>query len=512
MKRFLLYLLLTSFWLGVVFVSLVHQDAAENVAWARQFGTHALILFDLFLIFVVSLVSLKIMDLTTSEIGLTRSKKMYARLFVGGAALGFAFEQFFNAIATSSAEGASVVVEVWRQLANFAEHGVIEEYGLIGMLTSDASGPWNHSIFPMVILGIFIVKGKQVALNRHELHTSMAFLAVLYAQQFFFSLDLKYGLVEVLLMLFTASLFVVGMFSFLLSLFRGAAIHDAQEEMKQATAINLPKKFRLILDRYMGYIENLSHYSFKMFNYHPHNRRVDEVLKAKLNSERSALTYLYYGIDVAQLTLSITLAMFALTFSMQFIFAQLGMSDGEAALFGTAGITSAPEMFVASTAGPVISILLFVGSNIVDGWFSALGQLLLIGVSSVVSGDLLDINLASAIRFLTFLSWTQGLFTWLVMWWYVRLIAGAKRVNKGAMMLLFGCLLVANLYYFGLAWLSAQALGVGAEYALNNVWFVGLSGVVNKLADLGAEKYFLYLNLFGVLGVVVYRVKRLFRV
>ena len=211
----------------------------------------------------------------------------------------------------------------------------------------------------------------------------------------------------------------------------------------------------------------------------------------------------YVLMNALQLTIAMTVAMFALVTAIQFIAVQLKMSDAEAALFGTAGLTSAPEAFVALAVGPYINALLLVGSNIIDGWMSAIGQIVLLSYAEIVSaGAISSIPLHPAIRFLTFLSWTQGMIVWAGLGLY------AHRINKSQHKRLItlttiGFLILSIVYYFGGAWYSAQALGYGADYAKESLVFRTLSSIVNFFADSPAQQVALTANIVG-LGALVF--------
>lgn len=460
------------FWLGISYLALTFQDAAQNVSFVRNLvGPTGLWVVNIFLVFFLSGIALMSMDHVVGSEGLGRVKKLYAHVFLAGTPLLFAFSQFFNALATSSAEGATVAVEVWRQVVWFFKTGNIEQYGLVGMLTSDASGPWNHSIFPMVFLGYFMIKGKKLTMSVKHLSVSMFFMTLLYAEQFFFSLNYSYNLIEVLIMLGTSSAFVIGMFSFLLSLFKEVGLEEEDEEETERKGV---------WGAYVNFLDDLAYKSFKIFNWDPWDRKVDKALTQKTYKPLS-LGKTYFLVNGVQLIVFLTVSMLALMFSLQFMFHQFGMADAEASLFGAAGVTSMPEAFVAFSSGPIITILMYVGSNIIDGWLSAIGQTFLIGFVSAFKGYLVEIPLAHAITHLTFLSWTQGMMTWLLLWWW------GKRNNinpsfKMNSLALIG-LLVLNIYYFYGAWLSAQAIGLNSSAALANPFYQWITHTINLFAS-----------------------------
>ncbi|MCA9368793.1 MAG: VWA domain-containing protein [Pseudomonadales bacterium] len=480
----------------VSYVSLFHNDSVENVALISQlFGTHGIWILNLLLVVMVIPISLSLMEIITGEFGLERFKRI-AAISIGMTTLSFAALQFIGAIATSSAEGATVVVEVFQQIAHFATHGELEQYGLVGMLTSDASGPWNSSIFPLLIMIIWLIRRKTVGIETKQLHVPMIFQWILYAQQFFFGLDLQYTLLEIILMGITGSLFVWGMINFLVSMFREAE----QAEAKAAAEIPEKEEATKKQNFYSRMIHGISHLTFEVLTFNPFNKKVDTA-DEKIQKKRGGYGNIgrgYVTLNGLQLTLAMTVAMFALVSATQFLAVQLRMSDAEAALFGTAGLTSAPEAFVALAVGPYINALLLVGSNIIDGWMSALGQTVLLGYAEIASGGhITAIPLHPAIRYLTFLSWTQGMLVWAALTLYAHTIH--TTLNKKIISITSIVLLsVAILYYFGGAWFSAQALGYGAEYAQESFIVKSIGSIINLLTMIKAQQIVLVLNIIGL--------------
>ena len=440
-------------------------------------------------------VSLSLMELITGEFGLERFKRI-AAISMGMTTLSFAALQFIGAIATSSAEGATVVVEVIQQIAHFSQHAELEQYGLVGMLTSDASGPWNSSIFPLLILVVWFLRRKQVGLETKQLHIPMLFQWVLYAQQFLFGLDLKYTLLEIILMGITGTIFVWGMISFMVSMFKDAEKAEA-DASKLAINENNQKTKKSWYSRLVHWA---SHLAFSILVFNPLNKKVnqaDEQVKTKKGGF-GKISRGYVFSNALQLTIAMTIAMFALVLSVQFVAAQFSMSDAEAALFGTAGLTSAPEAFVALAVGPYINALLLVGSNIIDGWMSAIGQTALLSYAEIASsGHVTAIPLHPAIRFFTFLSWTQGMLVWFALGLYAHKINQVK--NKTLLTLTTIAVLAFSIvYYFGGAWFSAQALGYGADYALNSFVYKTLDSIVGFLSNSPAQQITLTLNILGL--------------
>jgi hypothetical protein len=492
----------------VSYISLFHNDSELNLALIKElFGNKILWVINTILIVLVVPVALNLMEIITGEFGLERFKRI-AAVSIGMTALSFAALQFIGAIATSSAEGATVVVEVIQQIAHFSQHGSLEQYGLVGMLTSDASGPWNSSIFPLLILIVWFLKRKYVGIETKQLHIPMIVQWVLYAQQFLFGLDLQYTLLEIILMFITGSIFVWGMISFLVPMFKGA-----EEAEKQASKLitkdkdnalkqnQEPKKRNL----YSQLISSLAHQSFGILTFNPLNRKIN-IADHKIKNKMGGFGNIgrgYVLTNALQLTIAMTVAMFALVTSTQFFAVQLKMSDAGAALFGTAGLTSAPEAFVALSVGPYINSLLLVGSNVIDGWMSSIGQIFLLGYAEIVSGGAISsIPLHPAIRFLTFLSWTQGMIVWISLSLYAHFI---NKVRRKRLLTLFviGLLTFSIFYYFGGAWYSAQALGYGATYAQKSFIFKILNSIVQFLSNSPAQQMALTINVIG-LGALVF--------
>ncbi|MBT4857911.1 hypothetical protein HON49_01955 [archaeon] len=259
MKKFfnaLMTLLVISIILIISYMGLFNNDAISNLELIRaMFGGKGVILLNLFLIAIIIPISLGIMDIVTGDYGLERFKGV-AAISLGMTTLGFAALQFINALTTSSAEGSTVIVEVFQQIAHLIKTGSLEQYGLVGMLTSDASGPWNSSIFPLIIIFVWAVRGKKATIEIKQLHFPMIFQFILYAQQFFFSLDLKYTLLEIILMLISSSAFIVGMLSIFLNMFK-----DAQEsEEKAKTYVKEKKKKKEFF--YKKFIDKISVFFF----------------------------------------------------------------------------------------------------------------------------------------------------------------------------------------------------------------------------------------------------------
>lgn len=480
----------------VSYISLFHNDSIANVALISQrFGSQGIWGVNLLLLILIIPVSLSLMEIITGEFGLERFKRI-AAISIGMTTLSFAALQFIGAIATSSAEGATVVVEVFQQIAHFASHGELEQYGLVGMLTSDASGPWNSSIFPLLIMIVWFIRRKTVGIETKQLHVPMIFQWVLYAQQFFFSLDLQYTLLEIILMGITGSLFVWGMVNFLVTMFREAEKAEAKAAAEVPAKSEEQKKQNL----YSRIIHGISHLTFDVLTYNPFNKKVDTADK-RIQRKRGGYGNIgrgYVALNALQLTLAMTVAMFALVSATQFLAIQLKMSDAEAALFGTAGLTSAPEAFVALAVGPYINALLLVGSNIIDGWMSAIGQTVLLGYAEIASGgQITAIPLHPAIRYLTFLSWTQGMLVWAALGLYAHRIhtTSRKKLISSASIVL---LALAILYYFGGAWFSAQALGYGAEYAQESFIVRAIGAIIDFSTMIRAQQIVLVLNIVGL--------------
>ncbi|MCB9812965.1 MAG: VWA domain-containing protein [Pseudomonadales bacterium] len=486
----------------ISYISLFHNDAGSNIQYLQStFGTNAVILINVLLLVLVIPVSLTLMEIITGEFGLERFKRI-AAISIGMTTLGFATLQFIGAIATSSAEGATVVVEIVQQIAHFSTQGTLEQYGLVGMLTSDASGPWNSSVFPLLILIVWFIKRKKVGIETKQLHIPMIVQWILYAEQFLFGLDLQYTLLEIILMFITGSIFVWGMISFLVSMFR-----DAEKAEKSAaqlvTKTEITQKKQNLYSRFINF---LAHTSFKILTFNPLNTHVNSA-DSKIKNKKGGFGNIGRGYVMAnalQLTIAMTIAMFALVSSMQLFAVQIRMSDAEAALFGTAGLTSAPEAFVAFAAGPYINALLLVGSNIIDGWMSAIGQIILLGYAEIASnGAIAAIPLHPAIRFLTFLSWTQGMIVWATLALYAHKINSTKN-KKLLNFIVIGMLIFSIFYYFGGAWYSAQALGYGAQYAQQSYVFRALDKIIMFLANHPTQQIALTLNIFGLVGMFIF--------
>lgn len=480
------------------YLALFYNDATANLAYMTSLvGFKGVYLFDLLLLFLIVPVSLKIMDVVTGEFGLERFKRL-AAFSAGMTALGFAAVQFIGAIATSSAEGATVIVEIVQQIAHFGQTGHLEQYGLIGMLTSDASGPWNSSIFPMIILIVWFLKRKYANMETKQLHIPMIMQWFLYAQQFFFGLDFKYTLLEIILMGITGTIFVWGMLSFLIPMFKNA--EKAEAEANKLNGENKSDEKEKKQNVYSKTMEWLAVACFRIVTFNPWNKKIDQVDR-RIKERRGGFGGVhrnYVVLNALQITVAMTVAMFALVLSMQFLAVQVKMSDAEAALFGTAGLTSAPEALVAFAVGPYINALLLVGSNIIDGWMSAIGQTILLTYAEIAShGAITFIPLHPAIRLLTFLSWTQGMLVWAFLGFYAHNIA---KTSKKALLTLFTIIGLAFsiVYYFGGAWFSAQALGYGAEYAVNSPVFRILNWIANTLANGPAQQITLVLNIIGL--------------
>lgn len=502
LRTILLTPILISGMIAVSYIALFHNDAQENLNFIlSSYGSQALWLLNIALLTLIVPISLKLMEVITGEFGLERFKRI-AAISVGMTSLGFAALQFIGAIATSSAEGATVVVEVVQQIAHYTSHGDLEQYGLVGMLTSDASGPWNSSIFPLLILTVWVLRKKPVSIEAKQLHIPMTVQWILYAQQFLFGLDLQYTLFEIILMAITGTIFVWGMVTFLVSMFKEA---EAAEE--QAAEFVKSEKTRIKKQNiYSKFVEYLARLSFRILTYNPFNKTVN-VADTRIQNKKGGfgnISRTYVVLNAIQLTLAMTVAMFALVTSMQFFATQIRMSDAEAALFGTAGLTSAPEAFVALAAGPYINALLLVGSNIIDGWMSALGQIFLLSYAEIASnGAITAIPLHPAIRYLTFLSWTQGMLVWGALGLYAHKIDQVKR--KWLLQIsVIGLLILSVLYYFGGAWFSAQAVGYGAEYALNSPVYRILNVIVATFAALPIQQVALTLNLIGLALLFVF--------
>ena len=392
-------------------------------------------------------------------------------------------------------------------MAHFGQHGQLEQYGLVGMLTSDASGPWNSSIFPLLILIVWFLRRKYVGIETKQLHIPMIIQWILYAQQFLFGLDLQYTLFEIVLMFITGSIFVWGMLNFLVPMFKGA-----QKAEAKATELAKKENNKLLTHQkikkrniYSRIITWLAHQSFIILTFNPLNKKVnvaDSKIKNKMGGFRN-IGRGYVLTNALQLTIAMTVAMFALVTSTQFFAVQLNMSDAGAALFGTAGLTSAPEAFVALSVGPYINSLLLVGSNIIDGWMSSIGQIILLGYAEIASGGAISaIPLHPAIRFLTFLSWTQGMIVWFSLAMYAHFIN--KIVHKRLLTLAtIGLLIFSIFYYFGGAWYSAQALGYGATYAQESFIFKILNSIIQFLANNPTQQISLTINIIG-LGALVF--------
>jgi hypothetical protein len=499
--KVLLYPILIFLMLAVTYLSLFYNDAAANLHFVTNLiGQNGVYLFDLLLLFLIIPVALKIMDVVTGEFGLERFKRL-AAISAGMTALGFAAVQFIGAIATSSAEGATVIVEIVQQIAHFSHTGQLEQYGLVGMLTSDASGPWNSSIFPMIILIVWFMKKKYANMETKQLHIPMLMQWLLYAQQFFFGLDLKYTLLEIILMGITGTIFVWGMLSFLIPMFKNAEKAEANANKENGTVEKKTGK----TNPYSKLLHWIATACFKIITFNPWNKGIDFVDR-KIMERRGGFGKVnrnYVILNAIQITTAMTVAMFALVLSMQFLASQVMMSDAEAALFGTAGLTSAPEAFVAFTVGPYINALLLVGSNIIDGWMSTIGQTILLTYAEIAShGEITFIPLHPAIRLLTFLSWTQGMIVWASLSLYAHNIVKTNKKSLLTIVTIAG-LAFSIVYYFGGAWFSAQALGYGADYAVNNPIFRTLNWIANTLANGPAQQITLILNIFG-LGALVF--------
>ncbi len=481
------------------YVALFHNDAVQNVTTILDYyGRVGLYVFNVFLLTLVVPVALRLMETITGEIGLERFKRV-AAISIGVTTLSFAALQFIGAIATSSAEGATVLVEIIQQIAHFSQYGELEQYGLVGMLTSDASGPWNSSIFPIIILSVWFMRRKYVGLETKQLHVPMFLQFVLYAQQFLFGLDLKYTLLEIILMGITGSLFVWGMLSFLIPMFKEAEKTEEQAA-KQVKELKNGNNHSQKVNKYWRFVSWVAMIVFKILTFNPWNRNIDKADKA-VQQKKGGFGQVgrsYVITNALQLTAAMTVAMFALVLSMQFIAVQIKMSDAEAALFGTAGLTSAPEAFVALTAGPYVNALLLVGSNIIDGWMSAIGQTVLLSYAEIMShGEVTSIPLHPAIRFLTFLSWTQGMMVWAALTWYAQNIVRSSKKRFISLATIFS-LIIAVVYYFGGAWFSAQALGYQAEYAQNSFIFKTLNAIVTLFANSPAQQVTLIVNFIGL--------------
>ena len=489
--------------LAVSYIALFHNDAAINVEFVRKLlGTAGLYGFDAFLIVLVIPIALVLMEIITGEFGLLRFKRIVA-ISAGMTVLGFSALQFIGAIATSSAEGATVMVEVVQQIAYFTQHHELEQYGLVGMLTSDASGPWNSSIFPLIILVVWFLKKKYVGMETKQLHIPMIMQWVLYAQQFLFGLDLQYTLFEIILMGITGTLFVWGMLSFLVPMFKKA--EEAEKQAASEANNNQEVKKEQSKNLYRRLIGWPARSSFEILTYNPWNIRVDIADKsvAQKRGGFGQVKRAYVVLNALQLTIAMTMAMFFLVIALQFLAIQLKISAAGAALFGTAGLTSAPEALVAMTAGPYINSLLLVGSNIIDGWMSAIGQIVLLSYAEIVSGGTITaIPLHPAIRLLTFLSWTQGMLVWAFLALYAHNINRVKQKSLLLLVTVIG-LLGSVVYYFGGAWYSAQALAYGAQYALNSFVYKSLSSIVDFFAAGYAQQIALSFNIVG-LGMLTF--------
>ncbi|MDH5533420.1 MAG: VWA domain-containing protein [Candidatus Pacebacteria bacterium] len=499
--RVLLYPILLLLMIFISYISLFYNDASANLHFITNvLGKNGVYVFDALLLLIVVPIALKIMDVVTGEFGLERFKRL-AAISAGMTALGFAAVQFIGAIATSSAEGATVIVEIVQQMAHFSGTGELEQYGLVGMLTSDASGPWNSSIFPMIILIVWFLKRKYANMETKQLHVPMFMQWLLYGQQFFFGLDLKYTLLEIILMGITGTIFVWGMLSFLIPMFKNAekAEAEANGDMPE------PTKKKGKNNPYSKIITWVARACFNIITFNPWNKDIDSVDR-KIMEKRGGFGGVnrnYVVLNAVQITVAMTVAMFALVMATQFLAVQIKMSDAEAALFGTAGLTSAPEAFVAFAAGPYINALLLVGSNIIDGWMSAIGQTILLTYAEIAShGEITFIPLHPAIRLLTFLSWTQGMMIWAFLGLYAHNIV---KTNKKSLLTIFTIsgLALSIVYYFGGAWFSAQALGYGADYAVNSFVFRSLNWIANTLANSPAQQITLVLNILG-LGALVF--------
>ena len=482
---------LISIVLFICYVAILKNDAIENMETIKLIGNNFLIVLNVFLIILVVPVSLSLMDMVTGEFGLERFKRL-AAISLGMTVLGFSLIQFISAITTSSAEGSTVIVEIIQQISHFTKSGTLKPYGLVGMLTSDASGPWNASIFPLLILLYWLVKKKTVSIESKQLHISMLIQFILYAQQFFFGLDLKYTLLEIILMLITGTIFVWGMLSFLIPMFKNAenASLKAEKEAREVIKIN-KKQSKIIL-----FYKKIAHYFYKLLSNSPWKSKIDISDKnvRELNGGFGIVKKQHVFFDALQMTFIMTVSMFALVISMQFFAAQLTMSDAEAALFGTAGLTSLPEAFVVFKGGPYINALLLVGSNIIDGWMSSIGQTILLTYAEIFSGGTItSIPLHPAIAYLTFLSWTQGIFVWIIL----GLFAHKKKHSKKYTVLIIVFLIAAILYYFVGAWFSAQALGVGAEYAQESYIFKYLTSILEFLRRINAQEITLGASIIG---------------
>jgi len=488
--------------ISVSYISLYHNDSVANVELIKNlYGTQGIYVLNALILILLVPVSLKLMEIITGEFGLERFKRI-AAISLGMTTLGFAALQFIGAIATSSAEGATVVVEIVQQIAHFSVHGQLEQYGLVGMLTSDASGPWNASIFPLLILIIWFFRRKQVGIETKQLHIPMLVQWILYAQQFLFSLDFQYTLLEIILMFITGSIFVWGMISFLISMFKEAEKAEAQAAQLVVNEKEKPKKKNV----YSRLITWLAELSFKILLFNPLNKKVN-IADSKIKNSKGgfgSISTSYVAVNALQLTIAMTIAMFALVSSMQFMAVQIRMSDAEAALFGTAGLTSAPEAFVAFSAGPYINALLLVGSNIIDGWMSSIGQIVLLGYAEIASnGAISAIPLHPAIRFLTFLSWTQGILVWLSLALYAHLIDKVKS-KRLLTLTTVGLLIFSVTYYFGGAWFSAQAIGYGAEYAQNSLVFKTLNSIIQFLSNKPTQQIALTFNVIGLTCLFIF--------
>ena len=107
----------------ISYISLFHNDAISNIQFLNTtFGPQSIWILNTALLLIIVPVSLNLMEIITGEFGLERFKRI-AAVSIGMTTLGFAALQFIGAIATSSAEGATVVVEIVQQIAHFSGHG-----------------------------------------------------------------------------------------------------------------------------------------------------------------------------------------------------------------------------------------------------------------------------------------------------------------------------------------------------------------------------------------------------
>jgi len=91
------------------YISLFHNNSELNVTFIKElFGNKILWTINVVLLTLIVPISLKLMEIITGEFGLERFKRI-AAISIGMTTLSFAALQFIGAIATSSAEGATVL-------------------------------------------------------------------------------------------------------------------------------------------------------------------------------------------------------------------------------------------------------------------------------------------------------------------------------------------------------------------------------------------------------------------